>query len=1044
MDDTEGSIGFNGVDDKWIEHQETYEDILSELNSGAAPEEGSPKLTSIEQRSRSLRGRVHYSKFLRGKDLSQKKEEDLKAIVINRKKGKACSDDDEGNDVEHEHSDDTMHPLTYTSNISYQEYFAQRMKHKKEAAAYTPGSSEVANAERVGLAPKDKGVEERHDPGKKQKERRKESKKQSTEIPSDARLLQDGEDSTETEEGSSKRKHSKRCKQPYEESGMRNGEVCGVVDVEGIGAGGNILKAEHKAKKAKKKGNGSGSGGSKSPEETEESDKGTASTKKKKKAQNGDSSSTAEDGMVLQAEDDKQEEVESLDRKRKKRKSGCAGNEGSAGEGSEDPATTVDRVADAENAVEDAVSAKKKKKSNGVSLATAENGVVLRREDDKQEEVKSPDKKHRSVCAYSEGSADEGGKNPATTADGVTEAKEVPAKKKKKSKKGVSLSSVENGMASQAEDDKQEEVESLDKKRKKRKSGRASDEGSAGEAVENPAMTVDEVAEAKEVSTEIKSKSQKVIRPDSTEDGLVLQAEGTVQDKDKKSDKKSKKHKRSKSQEGARSDTENETVLTAEHNVLKGNESPVKKRKLRGEDVGGCQEEVEQKNQTKAPTVGDDMRTQDKITTDSTEKEKLKNADTLSVERPIKEEAGSSDRPPDKVPSEDTKKGLMNNTSFKEDSGAASCVEKVAETSASKKKKCKVSHAKENVETSKDVEGSDKKEKRKWKTEIETEVPVQRGNDTAADPQVNSATVEVSQNVCPTGKAEEYSSSTDEKHRVLDGEGTSKSDRDSVTCEDASPRKKKVKVGVSAKRKILKSKTSKQDNPATLEAIKKLQRLQVELQNVLQQLTGGTENEGKRVPGAVKTQKEGTKKKKVAGTTTVAKKVATKVEAEAEAKHETCRKRKLAPDADGTKRKVAKRKNVAESETVVKRARTKAKNETTSSESKVEGERQDAEAERQTHTGENCSDNNTPVSECEDLHYARQIVYSNNVKQERFKLRPGRYLYYLTRDLRTVYRNTNLKDIPGYASQEWMKQCTMLFARSLHGMATEGKSQPDV
>ncbi|XP_064477277.1 PIN2/TERF1-interacting telomerase inhibitor 1-like [Ornithodoros turicata] len=191
-------IGFNGVDDKWIEHQETYEDILSKLNSGAAPEKGSPKLTSIEQRSRSLRGRIHYSKFLRGKDLSQKKEEDLKAIVINRKKAKTCSDDDGRNNVKHEHSDDTMHPLTYTSNISYQEYFAQRMKHKREAAAYTTGSSEVANAERVGLAPKEKGSEERHDSGKKQKERRKESKRQSTEIPSDARPLQEGEDSTET------------------------------------------------------------------------------------------------------------------------------------------------------------------------------------------------------------------------------------------------------------------------------------------------------------------------------------------------------------------------------------------------------------------------------------------------------------------------------------------------------------------------------------------------------------------------------------------------------------------------------------------------------------------------------------------------------------------------------------------------------------------------------------------------------------------------------------------------------------------------------
>ncbi|KAL1430773.1 hypothetical protein MTO96_002372 [Rhipicephalus appendiculatus] len=42
------------------------------------------KLISVEERAFKLGGRVHYSKFLRGKDLSQKKEEELNAIVVKR------------------------------------------------------------------------------------------------------------------------------------------------------------------------------------------------------------------------------------------------------------------------------------------------------------------------------------------------------------------------------------------------------------------------------------------------------------------------------------------------------------------------------------------------------------------------------------------------------------------------------------------------------------------------------------------------------------------------------------------------------------------------------------------------------------------------------------------------------------------------------------------------------------------------------------------------------------------------------------------------
>ncbi|CAN8011018.1 unnamed protein product, partial [Ixodes pacificus] len=72
-----------------------------------------------------------YSKFLRGKDLSQKKQKDIDAIIIKRKRDKVADDanlEDTGEEARAEEF-----PNTHTSNMSYQEYFARRMKDLKAA-----------------------------------------------------------------------------------------------------------------------------------------------------------------------------------------------------------------------------------------------------------------------------------------------------------------------------------------------------------------------------------------------------------------------------------------------------------------------------------------------------------------------------------------------------------------------------------------------------------------------------------------------------------------------------------------------------------------------------------------------------------------------------------------------------------------------------------------------------------------------------------------------------------------------------------------------
>ncbi|XP_037288384.2 uncharacterized protein LOC119181285 isoform X2 [Rhipicephalus microplus] len=120
-------IGFTGVDDRWIEHQEAFDSLLGNLNDGnpAAKED---KLISVEERAFKLGGRVHYSKFLRGKDLSQKKKEDLNAIVVKRKNKK---DLESVRGADSNGQGDLSGVKTHTSSLSYQEYFAQRMKASK-------------------------------------------------------------------------------------------------------------------------------------------------------------------------------------------------------------------------------------------------------------------------------------------------------------------------------------------------------------------------------------------------------------------------------------------------------------------------------------------------------------------------------------------------------------------------------------------------------------------------------------------------------------------------------------------------------------------------------------------------------------------------------------------------------------------------------------------------------------------------------------------------------------------------------------------------
>uniref|UniRef100_A0A8C6WE41 PIN2 (TERF1) interacting telomerase inhibitor 1 n=1 Tax=Neogobius melanostomus TaxID=47308 RepID=A0A8C6WE41_9GOBI len=144
-------------EDKWIAHQDDFNDLLAQLNSchgqssNNADESEEPKGFSLEEKSKTVKKRVHYMKFTKGKDLSSRSEKDLNCIFGKRgQSSKEQEQESNSSDSEEEKEETTVkasHDLdtesitkTVTSTLSMQEYFAQRMAHLKKARGQAQSS----------------------------------------------------------------------------------------------------------------------------------------------------------------------------------------------------------------------------------------------------------------------------------------------------------------------------------------------------------------------------------------------------------------------------------------------------------------------------------------------------------------------------------------------------------------------------------------------------------------------------------------------------------------------------------------------------------------------------------------------------------------------------------------------------------------------------------------------------------------------------------------------------------------------------------------
>ncbi|XP_076353495.1 uncharacterized protein LOC143248720 isoform X2 [Tachypleus tridentatus] len=145
-------IGYRGYDDTWVTYQSDFNSVLANLNghecnSSTFFSDGittNNKFPSLESKSKKSRNRVHYHKFIKGKDVSQYSSDDIASIFGNKKKKAVDSAFEESSkdnsDVENISNGMELQDniKTFHSGTSVQDYFAKKMaeilKGKKEKA----------------------------------------------------------------------------------------------------------------------------------------------------------------------------------------------------------------------------------------------------------------------------------------------------------------------------------------------------------------------------------------------------------------------------------------------------------------------------------------------------------------------------------------------------------------------------------------------------------------------------------------------------------------------------------------------------------------------------------------------------------------------------------------------------------------------------------------------------------------------------------------------------------------------------------------------
>ncbi|XP_012736165.2 PIN2/TERF1-interacting telomerase inhibitor 1 [Fundulus heteroclitus] len=201
-------LGVNAShEDNWIAHQDDFNELLAHLNdhhgqntsNEVPPDE--MKGFSLEEKSKTSKKRVHYTKFTKGKDLSSRSETDLNCIFGKRTKSSKNQEQESsrsespvesaesGTRASAESKTETI-TKTVTSSLSMQEYFAQRMAQLKRSRS-AGGSAASVKAEATETSSPAEEVGPVHSSSNDTEEPRKKKKKKNKKVVEDLEVVEE-------------------------------------------------------------------------------------------------------------------------------------------------------------------------------------------------------------------------------------------------------------------------------------------------------------------------------------------------------------------------------------------------------------------------------------------------------------------------------------------------------------------------------------------------------------------------------------------------------------------------------------------------------------------------------------------------------------------------------------------------------------------------------------------------------------------------------------------------------------------------------------
>merc|ERR1711972_883033 len=255
LKDNNKGIGFDGHDDTWLAHQNDFQSVLAALNieHGEAGKDLSEneKKANLEELSKKSRRRVHYQKFVRGKDTNNYSVEDLGCILgtwAEKVKSKSAPSSPKPDDDKQD--EEGKEDKRFVSGGSYADYFAKKMAELKAKGKFSsvPTSSWTStqsascdndddnDVQRIGFS----GTEETDQPIKKKK---KSKKSEAETVETTENIVEEDEDNSEVVK-KKKKKSKKRDASPVIDEVTESLNVPASIE--------ENLQPEKKKKKSKK------------------------------------------------------------------------------------------------------------------------------------------------------------------------------------------------------------------------------------------------------------------------------------------------------------------------------------------------------------------------------------------------------------------------------------------------------------------------------------------------------------------------------------------------------------------------------------------------------------------------------------------------------------------------------------------------------------------------------------------------------------------------------------------------------------------------